>query len=417
MKLRALILVCGLLFARGQASANEKVADESIVDKLNVLQQQIELLSAQLALTKKEMSEMRVSLAAETANSKEADEKLDALADNSMSVQDGWSSRTTMGGYGELHFNMLENQEDGVSKNTVDFHRFVLFFGHEFDEKLRFFSEFELEHALAGEGKPGEVELEQAYIQYDLNENMSAQAGMFLIPVGIMNETHEPPTFYGTERNPVEKNIIPATWWAAGVGITGEFMPGVSYDMAVHSGLNTSEGQAYKPRSGRQKVAKAKMNDAAITGRIKYTAVPGLELAATVQFQNDITQGLDAAAGSASLIEAHMDYEAGMFGLKALYARWGLDGEGPARIGADVQEGYYVESSYKLGEKAGVFARINRWDNAAGLALDSQYSQFDVGLNYWIHPDVVLKFDYQKQDTPESKSSFDGINFGIGYQF
>ena len=122
------------------------------------------------------------------------------------------NSKTVIGGYGELHYNNIEDTE------SIDFHRFVLFFGHEFTESIRFFSEFELEHALSGDGKPGEVELEQAYIEMDLTESTTLKTGLFLVPVGIINETHEPPTFYGVERNPVEKNIIPATWWEAGAG-------------------------------------------------------------------------------------------------------------------------------------------------------------------------------------------------------
>ena len=53
----------------------------------------------------------------------------------------------------------------------------------------------------SGGGTPGEVELEQAYLEFDLNSGLHSRAGVFLLPVGILNETHEPPTFY--ELNPV----------------------------------------------------------------------------------------------------------------------------------------------------------------------------------------------------------------------
>ena len=114
----------------------------------------------------------------------------------------------------------------------------MLFFGHEFSDSVRFFSEFELEHSIAGDGKAGEVELEQAYVEVDINEEFSSKVGLFLIPVGIINETHEPPTFYGVERNGVEKNIIPATWWEAGVAFNYKPVGGVSIDGAITSGLN-----------------------------------------------------------------------------------------------------------------------------------------------------------------------------------
>ncbi|WP_059758168.1 hypothetical protein [Thiobacillus denitrificans] len=87
-----------------------------------------------------------------------------------------------------------------------------------FNQPPRFFSELEVEHSIAGEGKKGEIELEQAYVEY---ADHRAKAGLFLIPVGILNETHETPAFYGVERNPVEKDIIPATWWAGGAALSG----------------------------------------------------------------------------------------------------------------------------------------------------------------------------------------------------
>jgi len=313
-----------------------------------------------------------------------------------------------IGGYGELHYNKLSNKED-----QIDFHRFVLFFSKDFSDKVHFFSEFELEHAIAGEGQTGEVELEQAYVDFNVTDNHNIRTGLFLVPVGILNETHEPPTFYGTERNPVEKNIIPATWWEGGVGVNGQLMPGLSYDFNVTSGLNNDE---YKIRSGRQKVGNAVAENFAYTGRVKWTSIPGLELAATAQLQTNITQGTDDDA-SASLIEAHAIYNMDGFGLRALYAGWNVNGDGAKAKGRDEQNGYYIEPSYRVNQQLGVFARYNAWDNAAGDDADSEYSQIDVGINYWPHEDVVLKVDYQDQTVPSDKTENDGVNLGFGYQF
>ena len=101
----------------------------------------------------------------------------------SMGSTSSMGFKTSLGGYGELHFN-------GGKEDKIDYHRFVLFIGHEFNSKMRFFSEFELEHSLAGEGKPGEVELEQAFVEFDLNERTTSSVGLQLVPVGILNETH-----------------------------------------------------------------------------------------------------------------------------------------------------------------------------------------------------------------------------------
>ncbi|MFT7006725.1 MAG: hypothetical protein ACJAXJ_001233 [Colwellia sp.] len=343
----------------------------------------------------------------------ETDQKLNATADQvDVNAEESVFSHTSIGGYGELHYN---NYEDKDAK--VDFHRFVLFFGHEFSDSIRFFSEFELEHSLAGDDKPGEVELEQAYVEVDINEGLSSKVGLFLIPVGIINETHEPPTFYGVERNGVEKNIIPATWWEAGVAFNYKPTGGVSIDGAVTSGLNV--GDDFKIRNGRQKVAKATAENLAYTGRVKYTAVAGLELAATLQYQTDITQGgsnFDAPidTAEATLLEAHAIYQIDNFTVRALYARWDINGEEAKALGRDEQTGWYVEPSYKFTEKVGVFARYSEYDNNAGNSDSTAVESTSVGVNYYLHENVVLKADYENLAGASDSS---GFNLGFGYQF
>lgn len=325
------------------------------------------------------------------------------------------ASKSTIGGYGEVHYNSLEKDDSSATKDAIDFHRFVMFTGHQFTDSIRFFSELEVEHSIAGDGKVGEIELEQAYIEWDATENLTAKAGLFLIPVGIINETHEPNTFYGTERNNIEKNIIPATWWEAGAGLNGEISPGLSYDVAAHSGLYIAEGK-HKPRDGRQKVGKAKADNMAFTSRLKYTAIPGLEVATSLQFQTDVRQG-EAAPIDGTLFETHVAWQRDDFQLRALYAQWDFDNAINATAeGADEQTGLYIEPSYKLTEKFGLFARYSQWDNTAGSSTDTEISQIDLGVNYWLHPQVVFKLDYQNQDAP-GEQGYDGINMGVGYSF
>lgn len=321
-----------------------------------------------------------------------------------------------IGGYGELHYNNVGGQDD-----EIDLHRFVLFFGKDFSDTLRFRSELEIEHALAGDGKPGEVELEQAYIEGDINDNLSAKGGVFLVPVGILNETHEPNTFYGVERNNVEKNIIPTTWWEGGAALTGRQGNGLNWDVAFHSGLklitdNTNEN-AYKIRNGRQKTAEATANSGAVTARVKYNGVPGLEVAGSVQHQFDPTQGNDAANDDvdATLYTAHVIYNKGLFGARALYAMWDLSGEAPKVMGRDEQSGGYIEGSVKPAEQLGIYTRYSTWDNEAGNSDDTETKRMEIGVNYWLHPDVVLKADAFTEE--QANDNTDGFNLGIGYQF
>lgn len=326
--------------------------------------------------------------------------------------------RTTLGGYGELHLNKLNGEGGAADLDRIDFHRFVLFLGHRFSDRVSFHSELEVEHVLSSSTGPGEVELEQAYVDFQVNDSLTARGGLFLLPIGITNETHEPPTFYGVERNNVENAIIPTTWWEGGAGLSARLTDGLTLDAAITSGLRTTAANNYAVRNGRQKVANATAKDPAYTARLKWTAVPGVELAGSLHHQADITQSQDPTAGSATLFEAHTVITQGSFGLRALYAAWNLEGSGPAAVGADKQQGWYVEPAYKLGEQWGVFARYSEWDNRAGSSgpVNSEKQQTDVGVNYWPHPDVVVKLDYQSQDNDDQRNQ-NGFNLGIGYQF
>jgi predicted porin len=268
------------------------------------------------------------------------------------------------------------------------------------------------------------VEIEQAYIEYDYAQHHRAKAGVFLMPVGIINETHEPDTFYGVERNNVEKDILPATWWEAGAMFSGELAQGLSYDVGVHSGLFIDpahpDGGKYKIRDGRQKASEAKGDDLAYTGRLKYTGVPGLELAATVQYQSDLWQGETFGGedeADATLWEAHAIYNSGPFGIRALYAHWDIDDAIEAvQAGADEQEGFYIEPSYRLSPKLGLFARYSEWDNQAGDSSDTEKEQYDIGVNYWLAENVVLKADYMRQEV-EVGDELRGFNLGVGWSF
>lgn len=87
---------------------------------------------------------------------------------------DHWTDRVTIGGYGELHYNNLTNKPgkaDAGNEHKIDLHRFVLFIGYHFNNRLRMYSE-----------------LEQASIEYNLlNKPMygitqsSIRDGLFLI--------------------------------------------------------------------------------------------------------------------------------------------------------------------------------------------------------------------------------------------
>ncbi|HXW08520.1 MAG TPA: hypothetical protein VD833_25040, partial [Vicinamibacterales bacterium] len=183
------------------------------------------------------------------------------------------SRATNLSGYMDFHYNKPEF-EDG----RLDFHRFVLLFTHTFSDRIRFVSELELEHALVeGLEEAGELELEQAYLDFLLTRGFNVRAGMLLMPIGIINERHEPPVFYGVERPFVDTVIVPTTWFEVGAGVHGEVGRGWRYRAFVTSPLNAAEFSADEGiRGGRQKGAETNIGRAAFTGRIEYVGFPGL---------------------------------------------------------------------------------------------------------------------------------------------
>ena len=386
----------------------------------------IEELWAIVQQQQAEIRSLREEVAAARAEANEAssqvemtDAKVEATGDflDTLAAKDTGRDGTSIGAYGELHYNQISS--DAGDSEEIDFHRFVLFFGHEFTDRVRFFSEFELEHSLAGDGAPGEVELEQAYVDFALNDELSARTGLFLLPVGIINETHEPPTFYGVERNDVESIIIPATWWEAGAGMSGRYESGLSWDMALHSGLAmpTDGGSAFRVRSGRQKVAEAIASDLAYTVRVKYTGIQGLELSASYQYQSDPSQVPGDGLDTGQLFTAHAIYGRGGFGMRALYGSWQFDGDAVEAAGADNQTGWYIEPSYRFNDKWGVYARYEDLDAAR---LQDRFTQNEFGFNFWPTDGVVLKVDYRQREFSDASlagSDFDALDLGFGYSF
>ena len=415
----------------------KKLLTMAILSALSVSAMAADPTNAEIMQMMKEMKAEMADLKKENENLKgevsdvaTSVEQVADATDEAIKAQVKLSNKTTIGGYGELHYNNLRDRKGDANKDEIDFHRFVLFVNHEFNDRMRFVSELEIEHSFSGdsdEDSPGKVELEQAYIQYDLTQKTSLLGGLFLTPVGILNETHEPATFYGVERNDVEKNIIPTTWWEGGVMVEHEIMDGLSTNLSMSSGLD-SDGvdDSFKPRDARQKVAKAEAKTFAYNGRLKYTGIPGLEVAGTINYQDNYCQNEIAGCDSATLYEGHVVYNKDAFGIRALYAWWDIEGSAVKDIGADEQYGYYVEPSYRfndalvMGQDIGIFGRYAVWDNSdgSGSITDTEYQQFNFGANWWIDKDVVVKIDYQIQDVGGGVSQeLDGLNLGLGYQF
>ncbi|MEP2775407.1 MAG: porin [Luteolibacter sp.] len=330
-----------------------------------------------------------------------------------------WYDRFSFGSYGEAHFNT------GDVADEFDIHRLILFTAYEFNSRLRFISELELEHLYSNNpGTDLTWVIEQAYFELDLGNQYLLQAGAILVPLGIINEIHEPTTFYGVERNRVETEIIPSTWTEYGFLLRKNYDNGLQWDVAVHRGLEVGRGDVNingpDLRNGRQQ--SDSFRGSAATARVKYTGVAGLELGAGVQYQDDISRASED--NSAILTSAHFIYSNGGFGLRGLVANWNINGDtavgGVTLNGTDIdnQYGGYIEPSYKWkfsnGMALGVFSRALYWENED--APDGQM-EYQAGLNFWPTENTVVKADWIHEDRANGRANRDVFNFGVGYAF
>lgn len=345
-------------------------------------------------------------------------------------------SPTSIGGYGEIHY----NEPDGSRKGQLDFHRFVIFLNHSFTDRLAFRSEIELEHTKleAGESEGGELALEQAFLEYRLNDAIGFRGGILLVPVGLINLYHEPPTFHGVERPAVDNAIIPTTWREAGAGIFGQITDALRYQAYVVAGLDAAGFNASSGiRGGRQKAFESSTADPSITGRLDYTPLENLQLGGS--FFVGGSAGSNDTIGTATVALWSADVRARMdrFALRAVGAL-GTIGDADrinAAYGQDVAQsivGFSFEGAYdflpllapETDQEFFVFARYEKYDTQA-KTVGPPLQQYDrenivLGLTYLPVFNVAVKFDYtffRNELNSGSAASTGMLNVGLGYYF
>lgn len=337
----------------------------------------------------------------------------------------------------DFHYNKVEF-EDG----QLDFHRFVLLFTHQFTDRIRFVGELELEHAFVeGLEEAGELELEQAYVDFLLSRAFNVRAGMMLMPVGIINERHEPPVYYGVERPLVDTVIIPSTWFEAGAGVHGEVGRGWRYRVFVTAPLNAAEFTAEEGiRGGRQKGSRSNLGRAAATGRVEFVGVRGLTAGASVWTGRSGFEFRPRFDVPVSVLEADARYSRDRLELRAQIATVAIDNAGELNDAVFRQSGVspnvarrlrgaYLEAGYRViaGRPWGEVGAFVRYENA-----DTQFrmpdgelplpefdrDQWVVGATYWPEPDIAIKVDYVRQRNQSSTlAAPNAFNIGLGWWF
>ena len=349
-----------------------------------------------------------------------------------------YASAVTLGAYGEMLYNQPEGQN-----GEIDVQRLVVLLGYRFDDRTQFVTEIEFEHV-------EEVFVEQAFVNYNAAPNLNIRGGLMLVPMGIINEFHEPTTFNGTERPAIDNVIVPTTWRELGVGVTGRFNNiSLGYQAYLFNGFKSAESDGEGGvtgilkgsnglRSGRQKGIRSTIDSPNLSTKLDYYGIPGLRLGFSTYFgrtqaEDDIETFEGSDIGIAMLgFDARYAYQ--RFTARGQFIHASLsDTEAYNNLtGRDLGSallGWYVEGAYNLlptgnRQKLFAFARYEAFnthaDTDGSLIANEAYDRTDVttGLTYHIAPGVVVKGDYQfRSNALDDADVTDRLNFGIGVWF
>ena len=408
------------------------------------LRAKIDQLSAQVEALKAEMKNMHSQTEAIAMQQEATAAKVATVASTAPAAAE---QNTTIWGYGEINYNQPKDRDQA----TMDMRRAVVGIGHRFDDKTRMNAEFEVEHGVSSATDSGEVEVEQFYIDHQLASYASVKAGLFLIPAGLLNESHEPNRYYGVERNFVETAIIPTTWREGGVGVHGSFNSGLAYDVGITTGFDlakwdasSTEGLESPLGSVHQELQQAKARDLSQYLALNYRGIPGFLVGGSV-FTGSASQGAETFESFSTSVpdmrvtlwDLHARWTPGDWDLSVLYARGDISGAGAANYnfrfnGLDVLipnsfYGWYTQAAYKVWQSGTYavtpFVRYERFSTATGydglpqgmeLAAQPLERVWTYGLNFNLNENVVIKTDIQRFKEDSSQNRFD---LGLGLAF
>lgn len=258
------------------------------------------------------------------------------------------------------------------------------------------------------------------------------------MPVGPLNEFHEPPNYYSVDRPYVQRSILPTTWQEIGAGVAGQCDEGkLRYRAYVVAGLSAS-GFNDKDgiRGGRSKGIRSKADDIAGVARLEYTPMHGLTLGASGYYGGADQDGANLARVTVGIAEADVHLRHGPFELTALYARTGITNADnvsavTGKTIGDEQYGWYVEGAYHMGEclfgtgaekDLVVFGRRERFNTQHSTAAG--YSASDLndrgvwtfGSAYFPLRKVAIKSDCEIV-RDQAGNDITRVNLGIAWMF
>ena len=338
----------------------------------------------------------------------------------------------TLGGYAEV----LYNQPESVN-GEIDVQRLILLFGYKFDDRTQFVTELEFEHVK-------EVYIEQAFVNYSVNNSLNVRAGLMLVPMGIINEYHEPTTFNGVERPSMDNKLVPTTWREIGIGFSGRSdAMSMRYQAYIFNGFLSHNGTAGLVkgsnglRSGRQKGAESVFRTPNLSMKLDFYGINGLRLGLSgyfgrTQAANEVFDTSGSTVGL-SMIGFDARYNLRKFTARCQYIRSSIKdvfeyNQLTAKDLGSGMSGYYIEGAYNLlpirnRQRLFAFVRYENFDTHASVPSNTDRNaayhrkEITTGLSYHLAPGAVFKMDYQSKSTGLDDDAKGQINAGVGVWF
>jgi hypothetical protein len=455
--LRLLTLCTGAVLAASPVAAapasDEKLASD---DRVSELERKVELLTDELARTRQDMA---------VPEEKQELESVWGLGPGASKIY-GITRGLSIGGYAEAFYSaVVADKRQSGEHDRADLARAVLYAGYKFTDRILFNTEIEFEHATT-EGtattangtteseEGGSVSVEFATLDFLIRDEVNARAGLMLLPVGFLNEIHEPPFYYGTHRPDVELLVLPSTWRELGAGLFGRIADQLSYKLYAVTSMNAVGFEPSGIREGRQQGSDARAEDLAFVGRLDWEPLPEFLIGAsafignTGQEQSFDTNGdgfddVKLPNALLTLWEAHSELRTHGLRVRGLFSMSHLADAGslnrdllttgtlpPGEAIAEDTLGGYGEIGYEVlqwiapnsGWTVEPFFRAEyidtQYDMPSGFTADKsqQFQVYTVGMSAKPIPNVVLKLDYRNRVARRGALG-DEINLGIGVVF
>jgi hypothetical protein len=357
----------------------------------------------------------------------------------------GKTSGLSLGGYGEFYF--AAPLGDDAASRVADFYRFITYVGYKFNDRVLMNTEIEFEHATTSAnlgGKSGSVSVEFSYLDFLVSRAVNLRAGNLLVPMGFVNEMHEPPFYRGNFRPEIERRLIPSTWRELGVGAYGEAAAGLTYKLYALNGFDAKGFDGNGLRGGRQKGNRALWEDVAGLLALAYEGPRGLTVGGSVFLgesdQNQLFDGEEISALT-MVAEGHLELRQRGFQGRALVAITDLDDaeaiardlseeDSPVAV-PERQIGWYVEGAYDVSRWVGLPAESEllawiRYEDydlqetvPRGFAADPRRNAHSwvFGLEWKPHPSVVVKGDFTRQENKAGGDTENPLRIGAGFVF